>query len=419
MGLIADIAWQCQREGYSVKLHTVNPEYRDIGLGLIPLSDDFKKDTRWADVVVFDDVLGLGEKADWVRSQGKLVVGGTPYTDKLEDDRGFGHLELERHGVRTLPCQSFDDFDSGIDFVRKHPESYVIKPCGEAANNKKMLFVGDNPAGLDVIEVLSHYKATELGKRFDYQLQKRVFGVEAAIQGFFDGEKFLTPYSISFEHKRFFTGDLGPQTGEMGTSMFWIPSCYFSKNTIEKFAPTLAKEGYCGSFDVNCIVNEDGIHPLEFTCRFGFPQIHIQQEGMAEPIGDILCEMPTKLRSSFKTKPGFQVGVQIRVPPYPYDDSVCWERLSKEIPIEIPNKDYQGIHPQDIKVIDERWVLAGSDGCPLVVCGSGLTLRDAQEQAYSRVKELKIPNCYYRTDIGNRWYERSEGDKLLIWGILS
>ena len=89
-GLIADIAWQVVKEGHPVKLFVESQSEREIADGFVPKTDDWEKDVSWADVIVFDDVLGQGAKAAALRAKGKLVVGGSAYTDKLEDDRAFG-----------------------------------------------------------------------------------------------------------------------------------------------------------------------------------------------------------------------------------------------------------------------------------------------------------------------------------------
>ena len=54
-----------------------------------------------------------------------------------------------------------------------------------------------------------------------FQLQKRVVGVEVAVGAFFNGKSFVHPININFEHKKLFPGNIGPPTGEMGTTMFW------------------------------------------------------------------------------------------------------------------------------------------------------------------------------------------------------
>ena len=101
-----------------------------------------------------------------------------------------------------------------------------------------------------------------------FQLQRRVSGVEVAVGGFFNGKNFIYPINVNFEHKKLFPGDIGPPTGEMGTAMFWSGPINYSINTLLKMEPVLASEGYVGYIDLNCIVNNNGIYPLEFTSRF-------------------------------------------------------------------------------------------------------------------------------------------------------
>ena len=74
------------------------------------------------------------------------------------------------------------------------------------------------------------------------------------------------------------------------------------------------------------------------------------------------------------------------------------------------------VHIEDAKLVDGQWLVAGTSGVVLCVVGLGPTMKAAQQQAYSRVKNILIPNMYYRDDIGDRWSEDS--DRLLSWGYL-
>ena len=95
-GLISDIAWQVAKEGHEVRYCIEDEKERDVADGFVPKVRDWEREVDWADVIVFDDTLGQGEKAQALRAKGKLVVGGTPYTDRLEDDRSFGQEELKK-----------------------------------------------------------------------------------------------------------------------------------------------------------------------------------------------------------------------------------------------------------------------------------------------------------------------------------
>ena len=294
-----------------------NKEENDIGDGFIKKNHDWKKHIDWADAIIFDDVLGQGKIAHELRQQGKAVVGGTAYTDELEDDRNFGQDEIERHGIDIIPYQQFTNFDDAIRYAKDNPRAYVIKPNGEAQNIKRLLFVGQEGDGSDITRALESYKKIWADEIKILQLQERVTGVEVAVGAFFNGKQFVYPININFENKKLCNGGLAPSTGEMGTSMFWSePNIFFNK-TLKKFEATLAKENYVGYIDINCIVNKEGIFPLKFTSRFGYPSISIQQESMLTPFGDFLHDIAAGKTTCFEAHAGYQMGARVVVPPLP------------------------------------------------------------------------------------------------------
>ncbi len=414
--LISDIAWQVHRDGNEVRYYIDSESERQIADGFVPKVDDWESHVDWADVIVFDDVLGQGEKAAALRAAGKHVVGGTAYTDRLEDDRSFGQEELRKHGVSIIPFQEFTDFDSAIAHVKANPAPYVIKPSGEAQNIKRLLFVGQEDDGVDVIHVLESYKAVYADTVKVFQLQRRVRGVEVAVGAFFNGKDFMLPINVNFEHKPLFPGNIGPATGEMGTCMYWSEPNKIFRATLAKLRDKLAEEGYVGYMDVNCIVNGQGIYPLEFTARFGYPTISIQSDGISMPMGEFFHGMASGSLSRFKTRSGFQIGLRIVVPPFPYDDPKTFNANSKDrvIIFRKPNRD--GIHIEDVREVNGEWLITGNSGVVLIVTGLGPSVKQAQAQAYQRVRNVLIPNMYYRTDIGDRWFE--DHDRLHTWGYL-
>ncbi|MEM3690304.1 MAG: hypothetical protein QXZ40_01065, partial [Candidatus Micrarchaeia archaeon] len=222
-GLIGDLAWQVKKEGSEVKYYIKEKSEKDVCDGFVEKCEDWKGWEDWADVICFDDI-GFGQIAEDLRKEGKLVVGGSVYTDKLEDDREFGQEELKKAGVNTIPHWDFIGFDDAIEFVKKNPDRYVIKPSGRAQNEKELLFVGQEEDGKDVIDVLEHYKKSWSKKISVFQLQKFVQGVEVAVGVFFNGRDFVYPIFINFEHKKLFPGGLGPNCGEMG--------CYDDKTEV-------------------------------------------------------------------------------------------------------------------------------------------------------------------------------------------
>ncbi len=415
--LSGDLAWAIKNEGHAVKAYIADPSDQDVYDGFLDKVSDWKKYIDWADVIVFDDI-GFGKMADQLRAKGKFVVGGSAYTDQLEEDRKFGQTEMKNAGLSILPHWDFDSFDSAIKFISDNPGRYVFKPSGNTPSDQKgILFMGQEDDGKDLIEILAQNKKSWAKKIKNFQLQKMAVGVEVAVGAFFNGKDFIYPIDINFEHKKLFPGDIGPYTGEMGTLNYFSAPNELFHSTLEKIKPALAKCNYVGYIDINCIANAKGIYPLEFTCRFGYPTISIQMEGITSPLGELMFRLATGQSFEFKTKKGFQIGVCVVVPPFPFDDPKEFF-VYKDLSILFKKPNLEGIHLGDVKMIHDVWVVAGHSGYILVVTGSGLTLEETRRQTYARVRNVTLQNMYYRTDIGERWL-LGDSDKLHNWGYLS
>ncbi|MDV3244091.1 MAG: hypothetical protein LYZ66_02800 [Nitrososphaerales archaeon] len=414
-GLSADLAWQLKKEGHEVKFYCHDQAEKDVGNGFFEKVDEWEPFKDWADVIIMDDI-DFGTKAEQLRAEGKHVVGGSVYTDRLELDREFGQAELKTAGVSILPSWNFDSFDKAVAFVKANPDRYVIKPSGKAQNEKELLFIGQDDDGKDVIQVLEHYKENWSKKIKEFLIQKYAEGVEVAVGAFFNGKDFVRPINVNFEHKRLFPQELGPSTGEMGTAIYWTKTNPVFENTLLKTKEKLAASGYVGYIDINCIANGRGIWPLEWTSRFGYPTISIQMEGITSEWGTFLLDLAQGKDAQLRTKKGYQVGVVVTIPPWPFEDEKAFRKYSEGATILFRRQNLDGVHIGEVKLEEGDWHIAGRSGYALVVTGSGATMSDAIRAAYQCVRNVMIPNMFYRNDIGQRWTHDS--DMLLSWGYL-
>lgn len=416
--LSGDLAWTLKKEGHEVKACIKLKTDADVYNGFIEKIDNWESYKDWADVIIFDDV-EFGEVADKLRRGGKLVVGGSKYTDELEMDRDFGQTEMKKYGVNILPQWQFTDYEEAIQFIKNNPDRYVFKPSGNTPSaGKSLLFIGQEEDGEDLLELIEQNKKIWAKKAPVFQLQKFISGVEIAVGAFFNGHDFILPINVNFEHKRIFPGDIGPFSGEMGTLMYWSEPNKLFKMTLEKMKPALVESGYIGYVDINCIVNGRGIYPLEFTTRFGYPTISIQLEGITMPTGEWLYKLASGENFELKTKKGFQVGVRIMVPTL-FVKSAEKEtiELYHDLPILFKKpSNLEGVHIEDVKLEDGAWRIAGQSGVLMVVTGSGTTVGEARHQVYNRIKNIMVQDMFYRTDIGVKWH--TDSDKLQTWGYL-
>jgi len=226
------------------------------------------------------------------------------------------------------------------------------------------------------------------------------------------------PVYMNFENKRLLTGDLGVMTGEMGThGFFTFDKLKLFKHTLKKIEDDLKKDGYVGTIDVSCIINETGIWPLEFTSRFGFPLIHLIFEALRghTRITDLMVGLVDKTLDFIEADHGYQVGIVTCVPTFPYEEG--FETYGKGLPvIIIDEKVKDHFHVGDLKMENGNWVTGGSIGYGFIVTGRGDTMFDAKTNAYQNMKKIIVPNAIYRTDISDRWLK--DYPKLHRWRFI-
>lgn len=412
-GVSGELCKRFLEEGNQVRYFIKDRASKDINNGIIKKVDAWEPHVDWCDLVIFDDA-NFGKIADELREKGKAVVGPCPYSDKLEMDRKFGQEEMKKAGMTILPNWSFKNLDDAIKFVKSNPGRYVLKPSGIAQDEKCLTYVGKSEDGSDTIAVLENYKKKWANKIHEIQIQTFAKGVEVAVGAFFNGNDFILPAFVNFEYKKLMNGDLGPNSGETGTTGYWSEDCKIYKETLAKMVGPLRACGYSGYMDVNCIATKEAIYPLELTPRFGVPTIWLQMEGIKSKLGDFFWAMGTGKKFNLDTESGFQICVVIAVSPFPFEDPKAFDKYSKGKEIEIKDPSAKGIYLCDVKKIGSKWVLAGNSGYAAVCVGKGMTMHEAKENAYDLVKTIALPDSFYRTDIGHRWHK--DRDLLQAWG---
>lgn len=401
-------------EGHKVKCFIKDRKFHDIGRGLIPRVQNWKAHLDWADIVVFDDV-DFGKDIDYLRNRGYFVVGGNSFGDRLENDRLFGQKVLQETGIKIPASWRFRNFANALRFVEKNPKRYVLKFNGQL--ERHLCYLGRSKEGEDLVKIIEHYQETwPKNKKIDFILQEYIEGIEMGVGAFFNGTDFVRPINVTFEHKHFLVGGIGPFTGEMGTSMFYSEDGgKLFHETLSKIKPYLARTNYRGFIDINNIVTEKGAYAIEFTCRFGYPQLDIQQELHKTSWGELLFRLAQGSLEYFETYPDFAIGVVIGGAGMPFE--ISYNKYGRGLPIfGVTEKNKPHVKLAQVFTKDGKRFYCAAGGYPITVTGRGKTMETAKKKAYAVVNQIILPNSVYRIDIGDHW--KKEAPKLRKWGYI-
>jgi len=396
-------------QGHEVRVFVQQLASRDVYGGMLEFTADWQAELGWLHeagdqgIAVFESAL-RGATQDALRRDGFQVIGGSALGDRLEAEREFGQAVLRACGLPTAATHCFSGYLPAIDFLHRRPGRYVLKFNG-ADSARTRNYIGQMEDAADMLALLSMYQSHCMpGETPDFVLMQYLHGVEVGVGAYFNGDAFLAPACIDFEHKRFFPGDLGELTGEMGTIVSYRGAEKIFNASLARVAPLLRESGYCGYINLNMMANGDGLWPLEFTSRFGYPGFAICEALHQETWDAIFLRMLRPGRLDITTRPGFAAGVVLTVPPFPYAQG--YKELSQGGPIcfqpGMTPADRAALHFAEVARLDGQLVTSGSCGYLGVATGIGDTVQAASSEAYRLARKVVVPNLRYRIDIGER-----------------
>jgi phosphoribosylamine--glycine ligase len=411
-GSLLDFCMRAKAWGHDVKWWV--PLRKDgstspVGDGYFVKPKAFEPWMKWADLIV------VGDNSTYMRGltsyfrQGFPIFGCNPEAARLELDRGHGQDVALQAGIQTVPFEIFTKYDDAIRHVENTLDVFVSKPWGGTAD-KDLSYVSQSPE--DMICKLLSWKAK--GKlQGQIMLQKKVSGIEMAVGGWFGKNGWSQYICENFEEKKFMNDGLGKNTGEQGTILRYVTESKLFRECLEPVTGYLHRINYVGYVDMNTMVRgARPAAPLEFTMRFGYPLFDIQS---ALHKGDFVTSMGDLLegRDTIAVSDRVAVGVVLTHNNYPQsgiaEPSGAGVPLYGMTPALEPhchfNEMQWGSAPAlvggKIKYDIAMPVTAGD--YLMTVTGTGPTVYEACDKAYSRIWKLKPPtNRMFRTDIGHR-----------------
>jgi phosphoribosylamine--glycine ligase len=215
--------------------------------------------------------------SDALEDAGVYSIGPKSALARIEYDKAWARDLMRRYHIDGCPKFGvFDDFTNACEFIDEVGE-VAVKPAG-LTGGKGVRVVGDQLKGNDEAKEY----ARDLLKRERVVIEEKMGGEEFTIQAFVDG-KTLSTFQAVQDHKRAYEGDIGPNTGGMGSYSdaslvlpFMTISDYEKAVDIMKKTISSLKEEtdrtYKGVLYGQFMLTADGVKLTEYNARFGDPE---------------------------------------------------------------------------------------------------------------------------------------------------
>jgi phosphoribosylamine--glycine ligase len=281
------LAWKLSKSPLVESIHTAPGNAGTATLGVnVPIAPDdapkllaYARDQRIDLTIVGpDDALAAGV-VDVFEDAGLRIFGPRAAAARLESSKAFAKDFMTRHGIPTAEYREFDDSVAAREYCRAASYPLVVKADGLALG--KGVIIAEDFAQADAaIRACMEEKAFgAAGLRV--VVEEFLTGVECSIHALCDGRDYLL-FPDCRDHKKALDGDLGLNTGGMGTispsgTLDDVMLARIHSEILDRFMAGAKEDGlaFRGMLFPGLMLTASGPKVLEFNCRWGDPETQV------------------------------------------------------------------------------------------------------------------------------------------------
>ena len=351
-------------------------------------------------VVAPDDPLALG-CVDRLHALGVKCFGPNAAAARIEASKVFAKNLMKKYGIPTAAYEVFEDAEKALEYVKTCPIPVVVKADGLALGKGVVIAFTREEAEAAVKAAMLEGAFGASGNRI--VVEEFLEGPEVSVLAFTDGHV-VRPMVSSMDHKRVGDGDVGLNTGGMGTI---APNPCYTQEVAERcmkeiFLPTVAAmnaEGcpFKGCLYFGLMVTASGPKVIEYNCRFGDPETQVVLPLLKSDLLTIMraVEDETLADTPVEFSDGAACCVMLASGGYPgkHEKGKVIDLGKAEAMAEI-------YHSGTARDGEGRLVTAG--GRVLGVSCTADDLETAIQKAYAAADEISWDGMILRRDIGKR-----------------
>jgi phosphoribosylamine--glycine ligase len=356
---------------------------------------------KQADLTVVgpDSPLALGI-VDLFQKHGLRIWGPNQKAAQFESSKVFSQKFMEKYGIPTAAAGTFDDVVAATKFAASLSGRCVVKADGLALGKGVLICTNQAEAEKAVDEIMVSKAFGAAGARV--VIQEFLEGVEISLHALCDG-KTVKLFPTSQDHKRALDGDLGLNTGGMGT---YSPTPFLTdaqladagRAILDPWLRGCAVEGidYRGILYSGIMLTKSGPKVLEFNARFGDPETQVYLTRLENDLVELLdaSVSGTLGKIELKWSPLASVCVVMASGGYPGSYPKGKVITGLDAANALPHT--RVFHSGTARAGDQ---IVTSGGRVLGVTALGKDLKSAQAAAYAAVEKIHFDGAHFRRDI--------------------